>query len=107
MQYTQINIDPAFDFGKDNYIERNITTEMQKAIAIQLFSTATKCWGKGILEAASLAADVTGVSAFTIRKWASEYYLSLVDVAPDSVDLDDIGSRLSSNRRKFCKLEEF
>lgn len=98
---------PAFEFGKeriDNYIERNITTEMQKAIAIQLFSTATKCWGKGILEAASLAADVTGVSAFTIRKWASEYYLSLVDVAPDSVDLDDIGSRLSSNRGKFCKL---
>lgn len=108
MQYAETNKhNPSFDFGKqkiDEYIEKNITTEMQKAFAIQLFNTATKKWGKGIMETASHTADVTGVPAYTVRIWASEYFLSLVDVAPDYIELDDIRDRLSSNRGKTCKL---
>ena len=53
------------------------------------------------MEAASHTAGVIGVSAYTERMWGSEYFLSLVDEAPDYIDLDD---RLSSNRGKTCKL---
>lgn len=62
-----------YEMGKeciDSYIERNISSEMHKAIALQVFSTAISCWNKGILEAVQYASDVTGYSAYTIRKWA-------------------------------------
>ena len=39
---------------------------MHKAIAIQVFSTAITSWGSNILTAAKIAADVTGVSAYTV-----------------------------------------
>ena len=56
------------------YIERNTGTEMLKAIAITVFSTAVSSWGMGILEAAQKAADVTGASVQSIRKWAAMYF---------------------------------
>ncbi len=46
-------------------------------------------WGNGILDASQKAADVTGVNVATVRRWAANYYLSLVSVQPCEVD-DDI-----------------
>lgn len=76
---------------------------MHKAFVIQLFSTAVKVWGMAILEAARHAADVTGVSAYTVRKWASDYFLSLVNTAPDDIRQNEIGDLLSSDRGRSCK----
>ena len=88
------------DIGKqklDNYVERNVTTEMHKAFSLQVFTAGVALLGLGIIEAASLASDVTGVSAYTIWKWASQYYMSL-DVAPESIDHDMMVNLLSSER---------
>ena len=52
----------------DSYIERNTSTEMVKAIAITVFSTAVSSWGMGIIEAAQKAADVTGASVKSIHR---------------------------------------
>lgn len=52
------------------------------------------------MEAASHAIDVTGVSAFTVRNWASQYSWSL---APDSIGLDALDQFLS-DRGKICKV---
>ena len=85
-------------------MERNICTEMHRAFAIQVFTAGITLWGLGIVEAASQAADVTGVSAYTVRKWASQYYMSLIDVAPESIDHDVIVDLLSSERGRGSKL---
>ena len=80
----------VIDIGKqkiNKYVERNVCTEMHRTLAI-FFTAGVTLWGLGILEAASQAADVTGVSAYTIRKWGSQYYTSLVDVTPESIDHD-------------------
>ena len=87
----------------DNYVERNVTTDMNKAFSLQVFTAGITLWGLGIIEAASRASDVTGVSAYTIRKWASHYYMS-VDVAPESIDHDMMADLLSSERGRGSKL---
>ena len=91
----------VIDIGKqkiDKYVERNVSTEMHRALAIQVFTAGVTLWGLGIVEAASRAADVTGVSAYTVRKWTSQYYMSLVDVSPESIDHDVMEDLLSSER---------
>ena len=60
---------------KSLYIERNTSIGMLKAIAITVFSTAVSSWGMGILEVAQKAADVTGVSVNSVRKWAAMYFV--------------------------------
>ena len=87
----------------DNYVERNVTTDMNKAFSLQVFTAGITLWGLGIIEAASRASDVTGVSAYSIRKWASHYYMS-VDVAPESIDHDMMVDLLSSERGRGSKL---
>ena len=87
----------------DNYVERNVTTDMNKAFSLQVFTAGITLWGLGIIEAASRASDVTGVSAYIIRKWASHYYVS-VDVAPESIDHDMMADLLSSERGRGSKL---
>ena len=65
----------VIDTGKqkiDKYVERNVCTEMHRAFAIQVLTAGVTLWGLGIVEAASRAADVTGVSAYTVQKWASQ-----------------------------------
>lgn len=54
------------------------------------------------MEAASRAADITGVSAYTIRKWATQYYFSMIDVTPDTID-HDMFDLLSSDRVRSSK----
>ena len=85
-------------------MERNVSTEMHRALAIQVFTAGVTLWGLGIVEAASRVADVTGVSAYTVRKWASQYYMSLVDVSPESIDHDVMEDLLSSERGRNTKL---
>ena len=60
-----------------------------RAFALLVFRTAIVMWGLSILEAAQGASDVTGVSAYTVRKWASSYYLALIGTPPDDIDDDD------------------
>ena len=60
-----------------------------RAFALLVFRTAIVMWGLSILEAAQGASDVTGVSAYTVQKWASSYYLALIGTPPDDIDDDD------------------
>ena len=89
----------VIDMGKqkmDKYVERNVCTEMPTALAVQVFTAGVTLWGLGIVGAASQAADVTCVSAYTVRKCASRYYMSLVDVSPESIDHGVMEELLSS-----------
>ena len=66
----------------DEYVERNIRPEVNKAIALRIFNTAVDVWGDGIMSASQKAADVVGVNRETERRWAADYYLVLVDFDP-------------------------
>ncbi len=68
----------------EDYVERNISPELNKALKV--FSIAVKVWGDGIVDASKRAADVSGVNAETVRRWAAHYYLSLVNVDPSVID---------------------
>ena len=75
---------PHFAMGKksidSSYIERNTSTEMVKAIAITVFSTAVSSRGMGIIEAAQKAADVTGASVKSIHRWAKMYFTCMIGI---------------------------
>ena len=62
--------------------------------------TAMSEWGKGIMESASMASDITGYSAWVIRKWAFEYFsaISIFSGSLDNIDNEFIDIQLSSNR---------
>ena len=71
MQNLSRKNESVIDIGKqkiDKYVERNVSTEMHWALAIQVFTAGVTLWGLGIVEAASRAADVTETSAYTIWK---------------------------------------
>lgn len=68
------------------YMERN-TFEMNKGMAITVMCTAIESWGMKIMEASHMAADVVGCSAYSARKWAAEFFLSILSLTPE--DLDD------------------
>ena len=87
----------------DGYFERNTVPEIQKACALKVFNTAVNVWGDGIVEASRKASDVSGFHCNTIRKWASDYYLSLIGTDPDNVDDDTVELVLGSVRGKFSK----
>ena len=87
----------------DGYLERNTVLEIQKACALRVFNTAVTVWGDGIIEASRKASDVSGFHCSTIRKWASDYYLSLVDTDPHIVDDDAVELVLGSVRAKCSK----
>ena len=80
----------------DAYIEHNTSTEMLKAIAITVFSTAVSSWGMGILEAAQKAADVTGSSVQSIRKWAAIYFTCTIGTTAEEMDDTAVEILLSS-----------
>ena len=84
----------------DDYIEKNSTFEFQKAVALKVMVTAMSEWGKGIMESASMASDITGYSAWVIRKWAFEYFsaISIFSGSLDNIDNEFIDIQLSSNR---------
>ena len=86
------------------YIEKNSTFEFQKAVALKVMVTAMSEWGKGggkgIMESASMASDITGYTALVIRKWAFEYFsaISIFSGSLDNIDNEFIDIQLSSNR---------
>ena len=48
----------VIDIGKqriDKYVEKNVSTEMHRALAIQAYTAGVTLWGLGIVEAASRA----------------------------------------------------
>ena len=81
-----------------SYVEQNISHEMLKSTVIKVFSTAINSWNMSILQAAQCAADVSGVTAYTARKWVATYYLSLIGVNLHNVDREFINDLLSSER---------
>lgn len=106
LQQVLIHDKQTFDNGFQcisNFIERNASIEMHKAIAIQVLSTAIVCWGSNILTAAKFASDVTGVSAYTVNKWAAEFYTSLVGMSADDIDNEIMATLLASEKGKACK----
>ena len=66
-------------------------------------STAIVSWGSNILTAAKFASDVTGVSAYTVNKWAAEFYTSLVGMSADDIDNEMMATLLASEKGKACK----
>ena len=86
--------------GIENYIQRNTEWAIQKASAIRIMTTALSVWGKSILEAAKLAADVTGFSAEVVRRWAASYFTSLFEYAANPTNIPDaeVKNLLSSDR---------
>ena len=60
--------------------------EVQKAFAVLVMSCAMSKWDKSFREAAQLAADITGYTERSVRKWAG------------SVTCEDSNSVLCSNR---------
>ena len=96
-----------FDQGQEyigNFVSKNVTWEVQKAIAIHTMTSAMTVLGKGVVEAAKFAAATTGFSQEVIRRWACAFY-SALDHYPGSIsdiDLDFIQTELSSERGKSC-----
>ena len=54
------------------FVERNLTTETQRAMAIHAFLKAYNI-GMGILNAAELSVDIVGVCSKSVRNWATEF----------------------------------
>ena len=63
-----------FNHGKEfvsKYVSRNVSWEVQKAIAIQTMTTAMTELGMGVVQAANFAGTLTGFSGQVVRRWAS------------------------------------
>ena len=95
-----------FDKGQEyiiNFVSKNVSWVVQKALAIQIMTSAMTELGKGIVDAAKFAATTTGFSQEVVRRWAYAYFTAL-DQYPGSLndlDLDFIQTELSSERGKL------
>ena len=91
-----------FNLGQtsiSNFIEGNTSWEIRKAFAIQVLVTRMNIWGLGILDASKLAADVLGIVAESVRRWANHYFVSLgSQVSSDNVTHEVVQDILSSSR---------
>ena len=85
------------------YIKRNTEYEIQKAFVIQVFITSILTWKLGILDAIQKAADVTGFSVRSVRKWVSGFLQSIDGVQLDDIDDETVTFLLSSEPGKTCK----
>ena len=77
-----------FDKGQEyicNFVSKNVSWEVQKALAIQIMTSAMTELGKGIVDAAKFAAATTGFSQEVVRRWAFSYFTAL-NQYPGSVD---------------------
>ena len=69
-----------FDKGQEytcNFVSKNVSWEVQKALAIQIMTSAMTELGKGIVHAAKFAAATTGFSQEVNRRWAFSYFTAL------------------------------
>ena len=51
-----------------------------------------------IMEASQMAADVVRCSAYSARKWAADFFLSILSLTPEDLDNEYVESLLTSNR---------
>ena len=96
-----------FNQGKEfvsKYVSRNISWEVQKAIAIQTMTTAMTELRMGVVQAANFAGTLTGFSGQVVRRWASALFVTLAQYpgSLDDVDNSFIELELSSERGKAC-----
>ena len=94
-----------FDKGQEcigNSVSKNVSWDVQKALAIQIMTSAMTVLGKGIVEAAKFAAATTGFSQEVIRRWTFSYFSALAEYPGSLSDLilDFIQTELSSERGK-------
>ena len=85
-------------------MSKNVSWEVQKAIAIQIMAEAMTELNMGIVEAAKFAASCTGFSQEVVRRWAFVYFCTLSQHpgSLEDVDIDYVGMELSSERGKAC-----
>ena len=80
------------------YTQRNVSHEIQKAIAITITATAVTKWNCSIVEAANRAADCSGFNSEIVRRWTSEF-CSITSTCPvDDMSDECITDILSSER---------
>ena len=96
-----------FDKGQDyisNFVSKNVSWEVQKALAIQIMTSAMTELNKGIIDAAKFAAATTGFSQEVVRRWAYSYFTALAQYpgSLNDLDLEFIQTELSSERGKAC-----
>lgn len=60
------------------YVCRNVSWEVQKAIAIQTMTTAMTALGMGVVQAANFAGVLTGFSGQVVRR-ASALFTTLIN----------------------------
>ena len=85
------------------FVERSLTTETRKALAIHIFIHAYNI-GMGILPAASVCAKVTGMSSKTVRNWTTEF-LEINQLCPiDTEIINDVMFSARGNHAKTISL---
>ena len=88
----------------NNYVSKNVSFEIQKALSIQLMTTAMTELEKGIVEASKFAATVTGFSSEVVRRWTFAYFSNLAQYpgSIDDIDHEYMEMELSSERGRGC-----
>ena len=79
------------------HLKKNVTTEMDKAITINIMASAIENLGMSIVEAAEFAEQVCGHSDQTVRRWAFSFtpisaYSCLEDVDDDFFFNEELSS---------------
>ena len=80
------------------YTQRNVSYEIQKAIALSIMATAITKWNCNIVEAASRAADCCGFNVETVRRWTTAFFTTASMCSTDDMTDEYILDMLSSNR---------
>ena len=90
-----------FDKGREcvaGYIDRNITFEIKKAIAINVMTSAMANLNCGIVQAAELAAHISGYSSERAQKWAFSLFTSMaLHSCLEDIDDEIVHLELSSD----------
>lgn len=102
-----LNNTEVFNKGQEiikDFVRRNVSWEIQKAIAIQIMAEAMTQLNKGILEAANFAASANGFSQEIVHRWAFAYFCTLSQYPGSLEDIDNeyVEMELSSERGKAC-----
>ena len=87
----------------DDYLERNMPTELHRGVALKVFNVALTSWRCTVMEAYQKASEVSDVSVRTIERWVSDYYITLIELNIDEIEDEDLDVVLSSNRGKSSK----
>ena len=80
------------------YTQRNVSFEVQKAVAITVMTTAMSLWNSSVLDAANLAAACCGYNPEVVRRWASAFTCSSSRCSLESLSDENITEMLSSKR---------